>query len=437
MTYYNVIEVESALKGLASKYASLTELIALPEKTYEGRSSHAIRIGSGSADSKDAVLLIGGVHAREWGSCEIGINFAADILEAYSKGTGLVYGGKSFSSAQIKAIVDELHLIVFPLVNPDGRHYSQTSEPGWRKNRNPVGSGCIGVDINRNFDILWDFPNLFAPTSDVFRTTSIDPCNFTYHGTEAFSEVESRNVRWLLDSYTRIRWFIDIHSYSQVVLFPWSDDQNQTADPAMNFMNPAFNADRGIKDDTGYKEYIEPGDLTVMSGLAMQVHGAIKAVRGKNYDPKQSFYLYPTSGTSDDYAYSRHLVDPTKNKVYGFTIEWGTQFQPPWEEMENIIRDVSAGLVQFCIVAPDDTKIINSDFQRDLYRDLAWAWLIVIGPFLITPGGKWCIRCGAQDPGYIGDILVDVLGYGSLILGVIGLVRLASRLTGSSLSPRN
>ena len=67
-----------------------------------------------------------------------------------------------------------------------------------------------------------------------------------------------------------------------------------------------------------------------------------------------SYGLYPTSGASDDYVYGRHLIDPGKAKVYGFVVEWGTEFQPPWAEMENIIKDVSAGLIGFCSAASSE-----------------------------------------------------------------------------------
>ncbi len=380
MTYLNVTEVESALSALAATYPALTDLITLPNKTYEGRICHALRIGIGSVAGKDAILFIGGVHAREWGSSDICINFATDILEAYTLGTGLVYGGKSFSSAQIKAIVERIHIFVFPLVNPDGGHKSRT--PGgvslWRRNCNPADSGgnpnCVGVDINRNFDFLWDFPSLFAPASDVDIYTSTDPCAIeyntpgsgTYHGSAPFSEAETRNVRWLLDTYPKIRWFIDIHSYSEDVLYPWGDDENQTTDSTKNFFNSAFNAVRGIDGDIAYKEYIPPDDLTAMSGLATRVRDAIQAVRGKSYIAKQSFDLYPTAGASDDYAYSRHFVDPGKNKVYSFTIEWGSSidgFQPPWPEMENIILDITAGLIEFCQAAPCQGGLVEVNLE--------------------------------------------------------------------------
>ena len=84
---------------------------------------------------------------------------------------------------------------------------------------------------------------------------------------------------------------------------------------------------------------------------------AIKSVRGRVYKVEQSMSLYPTAGTSDDYAYSRHIVDPSLPKVYGYTIEWGspnntTPFHPAYGEMRHIIQEITSALFAFCIAAP-------------------------------------------------------------------------------------
>lgn len=55
-------------------------------------------------------------------------------------------------------------------------------------------------------------------------------------------------------------------------------------------------------------------------------------------------------------------------------------------------------------------------------RYVAWAWLILLGGLLITPGGTLCIKCGAQDPGYIGDVAINLLGIASIGLGIMGLL---------------
>ncbi|MBD0742852.1 M14 family metallopeptidase [Streptomyces sp. CBMA152] len=356
MSYLNITEVESAVASLATAFPAQCELVDLPETSVEGRACHALRIGTAPAGTKDSVVLIGGVHAREWGSCEILVHLAADLLEASSTGTGLAYGGTTFTSAQVGTILDNLDVVVFPLVNPDGRHYSQTVQAMWRKNRDPANSGgrpaCVGVDINRNYDFLFDFATAFGPTAG--PQVSADPCDpQVYEGPSAFSEPETRNVRWLLDTYPRTRWFVDVHSYSEDILFVWGDDENQSDDPDKNFQNPAYDGRRGVAGDLAYAEYIPKEDADNSVLLAERFCRALHGVRGRTYTPMSGFHLYPTSGTSDDYAFSRHFVDPAKGKVLAFTVEWGKSFQPPWTEMERIILDVDAGLVQFCLTAQE------------------------------------------------------------------------------------
>jgi carboxypeptidase T len=66
--------------------------------------------------------------------------------------------------------------------------------------------------------------------------------------------------------------------------------------------------------------------------------------------------LYPTAGTSDDYAFSRLIVDSNKAKVYSYTIEWGSAsniipFHPAYTEMLVIIREITLALLEFCLRA--------------------------------------------------------------------------------------
>jgi len=42
---------------------------------------------------------------------------------------------------------------------------------------------------------------------------------------------------------------------------------------------------------------------------------------------------------------------------------------------------------------------------------------------LITPGGVLCIACGPAAPGYVGNVLVNVLGVVAIVLGITGFVR--------------
>jgi hypothetical protein len=366
MPYMNVTEVESALIALQAAHPTICELITLPHTTVEGgRTTHAVRLGSQPAGSVDAYYLTGGVHAREWGSCEILVNLATDLCDAYAAGTGLGYGLKYFSSAEVKALIDQANVIIYPCVNPDGRNYSQTTAD-WRKNRNPADSGGdptkIGVDINRNQDFLWDFNTAFDAGAINDFLASANPAKDTYHGSAPHSEAETKNINHLHDTYSRIRWYVDVHSFSEDILYVWGDDEPQATDTTRNFQNPAFNHKRGLLGDD-YREYVPDGDLSRLIGLASAFTRSLAEVRGKYYVAKPGFSLYPTAGTNDDYAYSRHLTDPSKSKALSFTVEWGTEFQPPWTEMEEIIKDVDAGLIGLGLEALgiDDFIVTNRD----------------------------------------------------------------------------
>lgn len=357
MPYLNVSEVETRLEIAALSYPGLCTLIALPNLSYEGRQTHVVRIRGGSRVRRHGLLFIGGQHAREWGSSDILVSLVDELLAAYDAGTGLTFLGKSYTAADVKTIVQNVDLFVYPDVNPDGKIYSQTVFSMWRKNRRPIpGSGAVGADVNRNYAFLWDYrlhmhPNMFDGSWANGEVVISDaPASDVYRGTSPFSEVETQNVRWLLDRYPHIRFFVDVHSYSQLIYYPWGDDQNQGVDPAQSFTNPAYDGQRGPVG--GYGEHIRSQDQGRLNALGQRMNGALNAVRGKSYAVGQSYLLYPTCATSTCYAFSRHIADTAKNKLDPFLIEWGTTFQPDYDtEMVNIVHDISAALTELCLAA--------------------------------------------------------------------------------------
>ena len=128
----------------------------LPHQTHEGRTITALHIGKLDEGYRTGVLFTAGMHAREWGGSDCGVNFAADLLEKYTAGAGLRYGNTEFDATQIAGIVETMEVFVVGCVNPDGRTYSQSQDPKWRKNRAPIpDSDELGTDVNRNFDFLW------------------------------------------------------------------------------------------------------------------------------------------------------------------------------------------------------------------------------------------------------------------------------------------
>jgi murein tripeptide amidase MpaA len=337
MAYLSVDAINSAIDHIIATYPAIATPIALPETSVEGRTIKALKIAHGGG-TRTGILFLGGVHARELINPETVISFALRLCDAYTHNTGLSFGPKSYDASTIQLVVNGLDIFLIPLVNPDGRHFCLMpgGNPMWRKNRsNHPGLACRGVDLNRNYDFLW--------SSGI--GTSSNACTDIFKGPSAFSEPETRNVRWMIDHFTNLGCLVDIHSFSELVLYPWGDDENQTTDPNQNFQNPAFNGQRGIV-GSGYREYIPAGDLHDHVVMAERVRDGIKAVRGRVYTAQAGIDLYPTSATVHDYAYSRYFVDTGRRRILGFTIETAREFQPPDAEKNNVISEVSAGLME-------------------------------------------------------------------------------------------
>lgn len=247
-------------------------------------------------------------------------------------------------------------IVVTPLINPDGVNYDQTTNSCWRKNRNPKSStsgnpSTIGIDLNRNFDFAWDPKNWASSVAN--QVASSSPSSEVFRGTAAFSEPESQSMKYILDTYSQVRWFIDLHSYAGDVLYSWGSDTDQSTQSYKNFLNSTYSSIRGITSDstsTKYGEYISSADLNNVQTAGNRFGSAMSTSTGRTYTVMQSAYLYPTSGASDDYAFSRHIADPTKNKVYSYTVEFGfgnsqasCPFYPTAAQYTSSLQETNAG----------------------------------------------------------------------------------------------
>ena len=369
MPYLNVVEVESALQLVAATHPGFTELVTLPHRTWENRVCRAVRVAADLATARPTVVLFAGVHAREWGGPDILVSFLERLTAAVSDGAEIALPGYTVPTADVERIGNGLDVVVFPQANPDGRAYSMRTDGNemWRTNRRPSPVG--GVDVNRNYDWLWDFRRYFDPRALTRGEVSVSDTrgNDTYHGPEAFSEPESRNVAWLVGRYPTTRFLTDVHSFSELILYPWGDDDNQTTKPEQNFHNPAFDRKRGLLAQNGhpdarrYGEYLDPTHRQHLIEIGTRMRHAVQSVNGRTYTLQQGAQLYGTSGTSDDWSFARHILDPARPVIYPYTIEFGRErpndvaasFHPPYADMEKIIDEVVAGLLEMCLAGLD------------------------------------------------------------------------------------
>jgi murein tripeptide amidase MpaA len=313
MMYRTVSQIDSATDLLSRWFPQFFTRVKMPETSVEGRPIFALRIRAGGGSARRAVLIVGGTHARELMNPDAIIELAIDLLLSYSNGTDIGYGGKTFPADDVKLILEAMDIWLLPCINPDGREYVMTVDDMWRKNRrdNP-GTTCDGVDLNRNSDVVWGVAQ---------GQTSCSPCAETFCGPSAFSEPETRNVKHVLDT-ERVVSFVDVHSFSELILYPWGHARTQSTDPTQRFTGlPTGTCTASIP--ASYSEYMPPRDVQRFQTVAGRIVADIAAVRGRSYTPQTSLALYATTGTQSDYAYARHVANPSLNKTYGFTFETG------------------------------------------------------------------------------------------------------------------
>ncbi|GKU02953.1 carboxypeptidase a4 [Fusarium langsethiae] len=362
-------EVNSALEGLAKQFKEV-ELIHPPHKTYEGFKTVGAKIGK-----NPKFFIISGAHARERGGPDNVVYWLSDLLHARKAGKGLKYGKTTYTAAEVRKALDG-GIVILPNINPDGVKYDQKTNSCWRKNRNPKSSkgnpDAVGIDINRNYDFLFNYKKAFSDSIDLSSVASEDPTSEVFHGTGPNSEPETKNVVWTMDKFKSLSWFVDLHSFGGYMLYAWGDDDAQTSNKAESFANKKYDGRRGVLGDaetpkTKYKEYITKSDLTGQLKLGNRMKQVMENAGTSKYTVQEAVGLYPTSGASTDYALARYYGKACgKSKLQSYTIEFGEEsgsaacpFYPDQKQYHMWMKQVAAGLTEVALKAADTTPDVK------------------------------------------------------------------------------
>ena len=230
--YRTVAQLDSVMQFLATFFPDICTREELPHRSVLGRPIFALRIHAGTATNRRAVLIVGGMHARELMNPDAIVELQLGLVQAYLNETGLRFGNRRWSADEIRVMLESLDVWTLPCANPDGREYCQTVDDLWRKNRRDhpdTPDDKDGVDTNRNSDIVWGVTD---------PNTSCFPASIQYCGTARFSEPESLNIKAFCDAH-RVNVYLDVHSYSELVMFPWGHTRTQTNDPTKRFTSLA------------------------------------------------------------------------------------------------------------------------------------------------------------------------------------------------------
>jgi hypothetical protein len=215
----------------------------------QNRAIRGLKLSTGP--NRPAVLFDGCQHAREW----IAVMVPMYLADRLTTGYGV--------DAQVTDLLNQVDVIIVPIVNPDGYVYSWDVDRLWRKNRRQNPGGSFGVDNNRNWGFMWGGEG-----------ASANPASETYRGTAPFSEPETAAMRDLFLANPQIVATIDFHSYGQWILYPW-----------------------------GWTVDLPP-DAPVFQGISTNIRENLLSVHGTPYvDGPIYTLLYPASGGSVDWSY--------------------------------------------------------------------------------------------------------------------------------------
>ncbi|VUD62748.1 Carboxypeptidase T [Thalassocella blandensis] len=345
--YETLEETFAAAQGFTNSYPNLAEWIDVGDSWQKtaGLGGHDMNVliltNKNTSGEKPILFINSAIHAREYTTAPLTLAFAEHLLQGYG------------TDADATWILDhhEVHMMLH--TNPDGRKRAEAGSL-WRKNTNQnycgPNSSSRGADLNRNFTFDWNVAN----------GSSGNECAETYRGPTAGSEPETQAVEAYVRSIYADRRgpgkndaapldtsgiHLDIHSYSELVLWPWGD----TSRPAPN-------------------------------ATELQTLGR-KFAWFNGYYPEQSVGLYPTDGTSDGVSYG-------ELGVAAYTFELGTSFFQSCSAYENTVKPDNLPALIYA------AKVVRTPYITPAGPDV---YQLALSTDVVIPGESVTLTATATD----------------------------------------
>jgi hypothetical protein len=307
---------------------------------------------------KPRLFVMAAIHARELTTAEVAARFAEQLVARYG------------ADPEATWLLDYNEIHVLAQANPDGRKRAEGNAentfPGdfgdswWRKNVNDdnfcSNPNLLGVDLNRNSSFRWG-----GCTSGFCSST--DPCSLVYRGPGPASEPETQAIEAYIRSLFPDRRgpndtdaapadtqgvMISLHSYSELVLFPW-----------------------------GWNPLPSPNDAGLRTlGRKFGYFTGYKACQAG-----EDWCIYMTDGTTDDFAYG-------ELGVASYTFELGTTFAQQCSYFDSSVLSQTVDALTYA------AKVAVEPYQLPSGPDVV---AVAVTPTLVGAGSTFVLHAEADD----------------------------------------
>ena len=296
-TYENMVHDLETLPLLYGEVVSLDSL----GQTMDGREIYHLVIGNKDAEVK--ILINGSIHAREYMTSQLVMKQTAVFLKNLA--AGCTYADQTYDE-----LLQNVAIHVVPMINPDGVSISQFGMDGilteavkervreiaaldgsaaegnyltrWKANGN-------GVDINRNFDALWEsYAGPSHPSCDHYKGESVG------------CEPESAALIQLTETEMFDRT-ISYHTQGSVIYWYFAQE-GELYDETLDFANCISNI-TGYPTDANY-EYLDPAGYKDWGICKLGIAGLTVEV-GRETSP------VPASQFADIWAKNQYVWEQT------------------------------------------------------------------------------------------------------------------------------
>ncbi|XP_035782963.1 zinc carboxypeptidase-like [Anopheles albimanus] len=269
--YQTLEDIYLWLDSLVAQYPSILSIQSIG-KSYEGRDMRLVKLSHQSGNP--GIFIEANIHAREWITSATATWLLNELLTS--------------QDPVVQDLATNYDWYILPIANPDGFHYTKTTNRLWRKNRKPQNVLCAGTDLNRNFPYHW----MEGGASQV-------PCNDIYAGPQPASEIETQNTIAFYETIVdKIELHLQFHSYGQYILLPY-----------------------------GYQDADYPENYSDQMAIAKAAASGFEA----RYNTKYTFgtiadVLYVDSGSTTDWTHGYHKTPLSMcfefrdNGPYGFVL---------------------------------------------------------------------------------------------------------------------